>query len=181
MEYTDLAQAIKENDTAKVNSYLESLIPRLMRFLMIHMNADKTDAEDCAQETLFLTFEAVKEDRLNNPERILTYMLTTCRNNYLKMQQKMKEQNYEEVPETSYNKPGQLTSLLDEERKRLLEQCMDQLKEEYREFMEYWFTFPDAEAEKVAEHFDISVSNTWTRKHRIIKQLNECYEKKSEL
>lgn len=181
MDYADLVEALKENDSSRVNEHLNTLIPRLHRFLTIHMNASRQDAEDCAQETLLLTLEAINEDRIKNPERILSYMLTSCRNNYLKMVSKDKEQNYEEVPEEQHHQPGQLKAMLDEERKSLLEWCMEQLKDEYKKFMEYWFTDPGMEAEKVADKFNLSLSNTWTRKHRIIKQLNECYQKKSEL
>lgn len=156
-------------------------MPRLVRFLRIHMNASVDDAKDCAQETFLLSLEVIKEDKLENPDRILSYMLTSCRNNYLKMRRKKKEKNYEEIPQNHHHAPGQLNALLDKERKRLLKWCMEQLKQEYRKFMEYWFKHPDYEAEKVADHFNLSVSNTWTRKHRIIKKLNKCYQKKSEL
>jgi DNA-directed RNA polymerase specialized sigma24 family protein len=47
--------------------------------------------------------------------------------------------------------------------------------------MQYWFDHPDAHTKKVASHFDISVNNAWTRKHRLIKKLNECYREKSKL
>lgn len=176
-----MVTAIKENDNKKVDEYLKTLMPRLVRFLRIHMNASINDAKDCAQESFLLSLEVIKQDKLQNPERILSYLLTSCRNNYLKMQRKNREQNFDEVPAEHYHKPGQLSSLMDKERNRLLKWCMEQLKKEYRKFMEYWFEHPDYEAEKVAEHFDLSVSNTWTRKHRIIKKLNKCYQKKSEL
>lgn len=181
MDYADLVEALKKNDSSRINEHLETLVPRLLRFLTIHMNASRQDAQDCAQETLLLTLEAVADDRIENPNRILSYMLTSCKNNYLKMIQKEKEQNYETVPQDHHHLPGQLKAMLDKEKKSLLEQCMDQLKKEYKRFMEYWFTDPGMEAEKVADKFGLSLSNTWTRKHRIIKQLNECYHKRSEL
>ena len=181
MDYADLVEALKQNDSSKINEHLNTLIPRLHRFLTIHMNASKQDAQDCAQETLLLTLEAVAEDRVNNPDRILSYMLTSCKNNYLKMMSKNKEQNYEEVPKDQNHQPGQLKTVLDKERSSILKWCMEQLKEEYKKFMEFWFTDPGMEAEEVANKFGLSLSNTWTRKHRIIKQLNECYQKKSKL
>lgn len=181
MEYSDLAEAIKENDSARVDELMKKLVPRLKRFLGVHMNASKPDAEDCAQETVLVCLEVIKEDKLRDPEKVLTYLLTSCRNNYLKMQNKHKEERYEEVPDERHSPAGQLINLLDKERKRLLEWCLKQLKQEYQTFMEYWFRHPGAEAEKVAAHFNLSVSNTWTRKHRIINKLNECYQKKSEL
>lgn len=181
MEYSDLARAIKENDSVRVNELMKKLIPRLKRFLSIHMNASKQDAEDCAQESVLLCIEAVKEDRLRNPEKVLSYLLTSCRNNYLKMRDKHKEEHYEELPDDQHSPAAQLINLLDKERQRLLEWCLNQLKKEYQAFMEYWFRNPGKEAEKVAAHFNLSVSNTWTRKHRIINKLHDCYQKKSEI
>ncbi len=176
-----MAVAIKENNTRRVNELMKDLVPRLKRFLKIHMNASKADAEDCAQDTVLACIEAIKQDRIRNPDRILSYMLTSCRNNYLKMKEKRKEKHFEDPPADHNMSAGQLSQLLDEERFRILRWCLKQLKKEYRRFMEYWFQHPGEEAEKVADHFGLSVSNTWTRKHRIINRLNKCYSEKSEL
>ncbi len=181
MEYSDLAKAIRENDSSRVNELMMKLVPRLMRFLSVHMNASKEDAEDCAQETILQCIEVIKEDKLRDSEKVLSYILTSCRNNYLKMKDKHKEEHFEEVPDDRHSPAGQLMNLLDKERKSILEWCLKQMKQEYQAFMRYWFRYPGAEAEKVAERFNLSVSNTWTRKHRIISRLNECYKKKSKL
>ncbi|MGK7369115.1 MAG: RNA polymerase sigma factor [Candidatus Halalkalibacterium sp. M3_1C_030] len=181
MKYSDLAKAIKENDSSRINEIMKELVPRLKRFLSVHMNASKADAEDCAQETILQCIEVIKEDKLRDTDKVLSYILTSCRNNYLKMKEKKKEEHYEEVPDDNHSPAGQLLNLLDKERKRILEWCLNQLKKEYQAFMRYWFRNPGAEAEKVAEQFNLSVSNTWTRKHRLISRLNECYKKKSEL
>lgn len=181
MEYSDLAKAIRENNSSRVDELMRKLVPRLKRFLTVHMNASKADAEDCAQETVLQCIEVIKEDKLRDSEKVLSYILTSCRNNYLKMKEKHKEEHYEEVPDSNHSPAGQLMNLLDKERKSILKWCLKQLKEEYQSFMRYWFKYPEAEAEKVADYFNLSVSNTWTRKHRIISKLNECYKKKSEL
>lgn len=181
MEYSDLAKAIRENDSSRVNELMIKLVPRLKRFLRVHMNASKADAEDCAQETILQCIEVIKEDKLRDTEKVLSYITTSCRNNYLKMKDKYKEEHFEEVPDDNNSPADQLMNLLDKERKNILKWCLKQLKEEYQAFMKYLFKYPAAEAEKVAEYFNLSVSNTWTRKHRIINKLNECYKKKSKL
>jgi DNA-directed RNA polymerase specialized sigma24 family protein len=60
----------------------------------------------------------------------------------------------------------------------LLEQCLEQLSEGYRTYIEYWFNHPGSGAKAAAKHFGISKSNAWTRKHRVISKLSECYQKK---
>lgn len=181
MDYTKLVTALKENDSQEVNRLIGALRPRLMAFLRIHMNATEADAEDCAQDSLVDSLEVIKSDRIDDPRRIVSYILTTCRNNYLKMQKKRRETSMDEVSEAQTQAPGQLQSLLDEEQEKLLRWCMSQLKKEYQQFMQYWFDHPDAHTKKVAAEFDISVNNAWTRKHRLIKKLNECYREKSKL
>ena len=181
MDYANLVSAIQENNTQETNEIIEALRPRLIAFLRIHMNASPSDAEDCAQDSLLTSLEVIKEDRLNNPDQVVSYILSICRNNYLKMQKKKRPEATDEIPNEHQQAPTQLQSLLDEEQERLLEWCLNQLKEKYQKFMQYWFDHPDSHAKKVAEHFDISVNNVWTRKHRLIQKLNDCYQEKSKL
>ena len=180
MEYSDLVQALKDNNSSRVSELLKTLMPRLIRFLQVHMNASGPDAEDCAQEALLTCLEAINEDNLRNPERVFYFLMSVSRNSYLKLMEN-KEYPYDDIPETSHQKPGQLLSLLDKERNKILERCMEQLSDEFREYIRYWFKNPDSDAESVADHFGITLSNAWTRKHRIIKSLHECYQKKSKL
>lgn len=181
MDYAKLVTAIQENNTQEINKLIEGLRPRLIAFLQIHMNASRSDAEDCAQDSLLTSLEVIKEDRLNNPDQVVSYIMSICRNNYLKMQKKKRPDAIDEIPDDHQQAPNQLQSLLDEEQEQLLEWCMNQLKEKYQRFMQYWFDHPDSHAKKVAEYFDISVNNVWTRKHRLIQKLNECYKEKSKL
>lgn len=180
MDYKNLVTALKQDDVQKANELIKALRPRLIAFLRIHMNSNQTDAEDCAQESLLIAIEVIKTDQLNDPEQVVSYILSICRNNYLKMQKKHREEPLDESDQ-QWQAPRQLQSLLDEEQEQLLNWCMDQLKKEYQKFMQYWFDHPDMHAKKVADHFDISINNVWTRKHRLIKKLNECYRKKSKL
>jgi RNA polymerase sigma factor (sigma-70 family) len=181
MDYSKLVTALRENNTQKANELIETLRPRLMAFLRVHMNASEADAEDCAQDALLSSIESIKEGKLNNPNQVVSYILSICKNNYLKKKKKKRAESVDEIPDEHQHAPNQLQSLLDEEQERLLEWCLNQLKEEYQQFMQYWFDNPDSHTKKVAAEFDISVNNAWTRKHRLIKKLNECYRKKSEL
>ncbi|MGM0546652.1 MAG: RNA polymerase sigma factor [Bacteroidota bacterium] len=181
MDYAKLVTALKENDSQEANKIIEALRPRLIAFLRIHMNASVADAEDCAQDSLLTSLEVIKEDRLNNPDQVVSYILSVCKNNYLKMQKKKRPEATDEIPNEHQQAPTQLQSLLDEEQQQLLEWCIDQLKKRYKTFMAYIFDHPDADAKKIGKHFDISVNNVWTRKHRLIKKLSECYQEKSKL
>lgn len=181
MEFSELVKALKDDNTSKVRTLLNELTPRLIRFLLVHMNAEKQDAEDCVQQALLKSLETIKEGNIRNSDQILSFLLTSCRNNYLNLMKGKNNHSNEPFPRGLGHKPLQLRSLLDKERQKLLEWCLENLSKDYHQFISYWFRYPDSDAEVVASHFEISVNNAWTRKHRIIKKLNECYEEKSAL
>lgn len=181
MDFSELVEAIDKDDTSKINSMLKELMPRLVGFLLIHMDAGRPDAEDCAQETVITTLESIRSGDLRHTDQLLSFMLSTSRNIYLNLIKKRKDPYFnDDLPDFGHQ-PQQLLSLLDEERKRVLEWCIRQLSEGYRGFIEYWFTYPDSDARAVAHHFDISVNNAWIRKHRIIKKLSKCCKEKISL
>jgi RNA polymerase sigma factor (sigma-70 family) len=181
MDYSGLVEAIKKNDQAEINRLLNSLIPKLVAYLRIDMNAAQQDAEDCAQQALLILLEAVQNNTLEQPDRIFAFLITTCRNKYLNIIKRRKRQMYDNFSTTPSCQACQLQSLLGSERKRLLKHCLDQLSEGYKTYIEYWFQHPDADAKAAALHFGISPSNACTRKHRVINKLSECYRRKHEI
>ncbi len=180
MEFSELVQAIEQNDRPATNRILKKITPRLIRFLRIHMDAKRQDAEDCAQLALLKAFEAINDGSIRNTDRILSFLLTSCKNNYLNLIKKDKNYSLDDVSFDQSRKPRQLLSMLDEERRRILELCLQQLSESYKVFIDFWFTYPDTDAKAAATRFDMSVNNIWTRKHRILKKLNNCYQNKIE-
>lgn len=181
MDYSELVTAINNNNTRKINKLIRLIRPRLVAFLRIHMNASEADANDVAQDSMLITIESVREDKIRKPEQIVKYMLSVCRNKYLKLLEADRSTDLSGASEYQKQAPNQLQSLLDKEQEQLLRWCLQQLKKEYQQFMQFWFDYPDAHTERVAEEFSISVGNAWTRKHRLIKKLSKCYQKKSNL
>ncbi|MDZ7692213.1 MAG: RNA polymerase sigma factor [Balneolaceae bacterium] len=179
MDYSELIDALQNGDDQLVNKIIKDMRPRLVRFLEIHMSAPRSDAEDCVQLSLERTLEIIQEGRLKNKDRVLSYLISTCRNSYLKEQGKNREVTYHKIPSTEFNDPEQVSSIIDQERKQILQHCLDELKDMYRRVIEYWFDHPDSDAETAADYFGISINNVWTRKHRAIKKLNHCYERES--
>lgn len=178
MEYSELANAFSENNTKKINELMTELRPRLISFLYIHMDASMEDAEDCAQNAFLKSLETIKNGQMRDTEQLLSFLLSTCRNNYLNSQSKKKPHLVNRDLDQTKNPPKQITELLDKERQELLSQCINKLPNNYQTFIEYWFSHPGSTAKSVANHFKISVSNVWTKKHRIIKKLKTCYQNK---
>lgn len=178
MKYSELAAAFSKNDTTTINRLLGKLRPRLIRFLLIHLNASPEDAEDCAQDAFLVSLETIEKGQMRDAEQLLSFLLSACRNNYLNLKNKKSPKLVEENLDEKSAPPKQLLALLDKEKHDLLAQCLETLSAGYRAFIDYWFVNPDSEAQIAANHFDMSVANVWTKKHRIIKKLNACYQKK---
>lgn len=181
MDYSELVTALKEDNAERVNKLIKAIRPRLLSFLRIHLNASEADAKDISQEALISAIEAIKEDQIEDPDYVVSYILSICKNYYLTERQRDRSTPFDETRIFKKHQPQQLQSILDKEQRRLLNWCLSQLKKGHRQFMDYWFSHPGARAQSIADHFDISVNNVWTRKHRIIKKLTECYQKKNDL
>ena len=181
MKYSELIEAIDQNDRSKANKILAEITTHLKRYLKIHMNANRQDAEDCVQQTLIKSLDAIEKGKIRDKDRILSFMITTTRNTYLNHLQKHDKNAFDEISEDYTQQPRQLLALLDEERKKILQWCIKQLSDRYRKFIEFWFEHPDSNAKAVATHFDTTTGNVWTHKHRIVKKLSECCRKKNNI
>ncbi|MEX0890485.1 MAG: sigma-70 family RNA polymerase sigma factor [Balneolaceae bacterium] len=178
MDYTPLVIAIQEGDEKAANRLISEARPILIRMLKVRMNASQEDAEDAVQMMFLYVIRAIQEDRIENPSGLLSYMIITCRHNYLKRVNGFRPDLAGDMAEEPVVEATQLSRLIDEEKQQLYERCIRSLKKKHREFFEYWLSHPDDTAAQVAEVFGISEGNAWTRKHRIIKMLKECVQKK---
>lgn len=181
MDYSKFVDAVLQNDQSVINKQVEVITAVLIKFLTVRMDASIEDAQDCAQNTLMIAIEKIRNDKLSHPDAVINYLFTTAKHEYFKQLSKEREVNYENLPEHHFEKPDQLHRLVDNEKMTILERCIEALKADYKKYIEYWFQNPDYETSVVAEHFGISVNNAWTKKHRVINVLKECFEKKIQL
>jgi RNA polymerase sigma factor (sigma-70 family) len=180
MNYTQLIEAVRENDNKTVNILLSSLYPVLVNYLCVTMNAGTKDAEDCAQEAMITVVENIRNSGIRNPDSIFSYVITVTRHAYLRLRRDDVPGSYVDFEEAYHvaEPADQLNNILDEERGRLLSECIGELNSESRDMITMWFEDPDRPTEEVAARFKISINNAWIRKHRIIKTLNQCVERK---
>jgi len=178
MDYSKFVFAVQHNDRVTINEYVPIIMSVLIKFLKVRQGAAHHDAEDCAQNTIINVTEKIKSDELKNPDTVIYYLFTTAKNEYYKYLNRIKEGNYDDVPNSFVSDGDQLSKLLNEERLKILERCMQLLKPNLKEYITHWFNHPRDEAAVVADHFNITVNNAWTKKHRILKILKECCEKK---
>lgn len=174
MDYSALVVAIKNGDQKTSSRLCSEATPILKRYLLKKFSADPNDAEEAIQQMYEYIVIKVLEDDFENPKGILSYMIKTCRHNYIKLAQEKNRPDIENISREPVSEARQIWQLINEEEQEILQYCTEKLRENYKEFINYWFSFPNATANDAAEFFNISVNNAWTRKHRIINKLNEC-------
>lgn len=173
-----MVNAIREGDQETANRLISDATPILIRMLKVRMNASHEDAEDAVQMMFLYVVKAIKEGRIDNPSGLLSYMVVTCRHSYLKKQEGFRPELLDEQVSEPVQQASQLSRLIDQEKKKIYSECIESLKNQYKEFYSYWIRHPDSSASDIAKHFGISVNNAWTRKHRIMKTLQKCVESK---
>lgn len=174
MDFEELYQAVKSDDQQKIDELINIIIPILMSYLRVTMHAPTEDAKDCVQDALLQTILKIRDNKIKKPDKLYYYMLTSCRNLYIRMNNNTDISLEENDVEYMINPAQQLEALLNREKQIILENCKEKLNRRNREYIEYWFENPDSDAISVAKYFNISLANAWTRKHRIIKMLNKC-------
>ncbi len=175
MDYSALVTAIMNGDEATANRLCEEATPILRKYLIARMGASKEDAEDCVQIMFEYVIEKIKRNEFSNPKGLLSYMLTACRHNYLKIANLTPNDSLSELNDPVVES-DQLRKLLNEDKLKTLKYCIEQLNREYRDLAGYLLKRPNAETEDIARDFNITINNAWIRKHRLIKRLRECIQ-----
>lgn len=174
MDYSALVKAIQKDDRRTANKLCAEATPILIKYLISNVGATREDAEDAVQRMFEYVIPKIQRDKIESPSGLLSYMLTGCRHAYFKITRDIEIESLDDIIEEPGRKAHQIWELIDDEKVSILKKCLEKLKSHYRAFVEFLFEFPDAEAEDVAEHFNISLNNAWTKRHRVIKQLTDC-------
>ena len=178
MDYDKLFKAIKRGSSKDLDSLYKEVFQILCSYLRTTMGANLPDAEECAQHALVSTLDRIWKNAIQEPENIYFYLLKSAKNRYYRMRQDHARSNYQHDMEPYVPVEEQIDSLVSQEEQDALEQCLDRLDQSSREFINYWIDYPGANATDVAKLFGISVNNVWIKKHRIIKKLTNCIQKK---
>lgn len=179
-DYSELIEAIKQNKRGLTNELLKDITGRLRDYLQVVLSADKVTADEVTQRALLEVYERIEAGKIKDNRSIYSYLLSTARNEFFQFK---REQGFLDTPldeaEGHFIDPAeQFQNLLDEERQRILEICMDELKERSRKLIDYFFDNPDTTTQEVSEKFNISGANVRTRKSRILDRLHQCYKRK---
>ncbi len=178
MDYSGLVTSIKNGDNLATGKFCAEATPILKKYLMKKFGAEPADADDAIQKMYEYIILKIREDEIENPKGLLAYMLKTCKHNYLKTRRENNPDYIDSMNGEISSRARQIWVLVDEEEQEILRECLSLLRKGYKEFISFWFSYPNASTEDVAEHFEISINNAWIRKHRVVNKLQECVEEK---
>jgi len=174
MGYSELLEYVKSNNEIGITEIVNEIKPVLIRYLMYECGACREDAQDCIQEALIIALDKIKADAIENPDSILSFLMTTCRNEFYNKMRKISEQPYGDLPYDAASNPRQLNNLYSEDQRKIMEYCLQKLSKTLKTFIRYWIQHPGYGAKQISSHFDISEASAWTRKHRAINNLRNC-------
>lgn len=187
VDYSEIIEALQQNKEGEVNDLLEELTFRLRDYMRVVLDASQDDSEECAQRALTIAYEQIIQGNIKDEKRIFAYLINVCRNEYFTLKKESRRlesiDNHDYEQQDNYEghfvDPGdQVQNLMDEDRQKILEVCLDNLKEEYREFIEYLMERPSITTEDASKYFGISEASMRTRKSRILKRLHYCFQRK---
>lgn len=175
----EFVKAVKSGDKVVIEEFASRVIPRVIEYLMVTLNANKFLAEECSHHAFSVVLDRINSNTLDASVSVISYTITTARNEYFRMLRNEFREGAAIFQEQYYlDSEEQIDQLIDAERERVLALCLKNLDPKSRDFIEYIIAHPDYSMMKIGKIFSISPENARTRKSRIIAQLSECIEKK---
>lgn len=176
MDYSELVYAVKKGDMQTANRMCADAIPILKKYLISNVNATPEDAEDAVQKMFEYVIPKIQNDEIKSPSGLLSYMLSGARHSYYKIVRDFDLDKYAEMEEELSSEADQVWNLVSKEQEAILSKCIEKLTGHYQDMISFLFEHPDADSYDIAEFFEISLNNAWIRKHRVIKQLQDCVQ-----
>ena len=178
MDYSKLVETLENGDPKEFSKLYNDAFEVLCSYLRTNMRADEQNAKDCAQHAIIKTMERVRKGAIRDPDSIYSYLLQSAKNRYMRVRFEQRRSNFQEDMEIYAPVEEQIDRLAEQEKNKALESCIEKLDEASREFILFWIENPNARGNVVAQLFNMSVNNVWTKRHRLVKKLSECIQKK---
>ncbi len=158
------------NDRDAEAELFRRMAPRVRLYGLRHLR-DEHAADDLTQQVLMTTITALRAARLREPDKLVSFMLGTCRMTVLDIRrgaqrkQRLLEQFAAELPVSAGPSPS-----VDEEQ---LARCVQLLKERERTVIVMSF-YDEKTAADLASFLRVSEGNVRVIRHRALHQLREC-------
>lgn len=147
------------------------MAPRIRLYGLRHLRDDQA-ADDLVQQVLITTLEALRLGRLREPERLVSFVLGTCRLTALDLRRnaQRKERLLEQFAAQAPAPAHRPAPSLDREQ---LARCVQKLKERERAVIVLSF-YDEQTGADVARFLGVSEVNLRVIRHRAIHQLRDC-------
>lgn len=172
-------ELIQTNNRKKLDLISRQLVEGVQLYLKVMFRAEPELAEDLAQQVFVHLFEKVKDNELEDLDNIYGYLIRSAKNQFLMHKRRMENQAIPlENQLSKISGPEDiLNALYEEERKKILMDCIEKLDKEQRKFIFAILRLIDETEEKAAGKLKMSHTNFRTRKFRLIHILHECVSK----
>jgi RNA polymerase sigma-70 factor, ECF subfamily len=168
----DLVQRIGSgNDHEAEDEFCRRMGPRIRLYGLRHLR-DVHAAEDLMQQVLITSLESLRAGRLNQPDKLASFVFGTCRMTVLDLRRGAyrRERLLETFGGDLVPSGSQWSPRLDHDR---LAQCVQSLKERERSVVVMSF-FDEQTGAEVAQFLNVSEANVRVIRHRAIHQLRNC-------
>lgn len=146
-----------------------------VRLLAVRKLGDPTAAEDVAQETLRRVIEAVRQDRIRNPDALPAFVLQTarhvCSHRLRDSHRRSKKYHlFRREPEENPSPRDPVASLVSRERREAVREALARLSDSDRTLLRRFF-YEGHETREVASDLDLEAGTVRVRKHRALRRL----------
>ncbi len=174
--------ALRDHREGEANELLKELVPRLKDYLRVALDAEEDDADEAVHRAFLNVYEKILNGNIRKEKYIFRYMILACKNEYINYQEEKGRFDAPSTEKVEYlSSPAQqVDNLMDQDRQRILSECLDELEEDSREFIEYLLENPDTTTREASRLFGISEANVRTRKTRLQQRLHVCFKIKWE-
>lgn len=159
------------DDTEAESEFCRRMGPRIRLYGLRHLR-DIHAAEDLMQQVLIIAIEALRASRLNEPEKLASFVLGTCRMTVLDIRRgtQRRQRILETFGGDLYPSGANWQPRLDHDR---LTRCVQSLSERERSVVVMTF-FDERTGADVANFLGLSEANVRVIRHRAIHKLRSC-------
>ena len=168
----DLAKQIREGAAGEAETELfRRMAPRVRLYGLRHLR-DSAAADDLVQQVLITTLEALRGGRLQESEKLASFVLGTCRMMVLDLRRnaQRRERLLEQFGVEALMPVAETMPDLDSQR---LGRCVQGLREKERAVIVMSF-YDEQTGADVARFLGVTEANVRVIRHRAIHQLREC-------
>jgi RNA polymerase sigma-70 factor (ECF subfamily) len=171
----ELARQVTQRVAEAEAELYRRLAPRVRLYGLRHLR-DEQAANDLMQQVMWMTIESLRAGRVEDPEKLASFVLGTCRQVVLDLRrgqarrERLLERFATEMATAEWQEPP-----LDLDR---LRECLERLSERERSVVVMTFYAERATAE-VAAHLGLAAGNVRLIRHRALGRLRGCLEGKA--